>query len=183
MSCKNNKFDANDHLFKEVADFLLSHIFYAHLSLCWQEALHNREMEGVQSLRGGGGRGRGRGGRRPGHTTSCCSLDLFCYECRRKRQPQQSGATSLPTSTTASIIAGTPWHWHWSIRYYTHWPVTYAIHNYVVRYFLFLPRTSQCLRGLVGESFYRGMFWQRGVSRLKFFVCRKIFLWLSTIQN
>ena len=95
-------------------------------SLCWQEALHMKEMEGVQALRVGGARGRGRSGRRHGHNVPCCSLDLFCYECRRrKREHQQSDIKSLPTPTTAVII-DTRWHWHCSIGPY--WPVTYARH-------------------------------------------------------
>ena len=57
------------------------------------------ELEGVQAFRsaasrvrgGSGGRGGGRGGR-PGrrrHSVACCSLDLFCYECRRRKRPEQ----------------------------------------------------------------------------------------------
>ena len=59
------------------------------------------ELEGIQAIlsagsrpRGGGtgGGGGGGGGGRPGgrrHSVACCSLDLFCYECRRRKRQQE----------------------------------------------------------------------------------------------
>jgi len=56
------------------------------------------ELEGIQTIRStgsrprGGSRGGGGGGGRRGrrrHSVACCSLDLFCYECRRRKRQQE----------------------------------------------------------------------------------------------
>jgi len=63
---------------------------------CWQEAFNVDEQVGMQAISSTGSRprggSRGGGGGRPGsrrHSAACCSLDLFCYECRRRKRQQQ----------------------------------------------------------------------------------------------